>query len=238
MSVRTPDIPGTMIKVAAAATAMMITVALICAGCAADSHKHEKEHIMSSQSGKWSPELSAVEEAALFQIADDTLKWCVKKDSGDFSFDKYDLTEKLKIERATFVTLKINGMLRGCIGSLVPVAPLYKSVHDNAVNAALHDPRFSPVSSNEVSQLEVHISVLSPITPIKSLDEFRIGEHGIILTKGYHRAVYLPEVAVEQHWSREETLSSLSVKAGLAPDAWKSGASFEVFSSVSIESEQ
>ena len=185
-------------------------------------------------SAAWSPQLSESEEQTLFAIANDTLSWCVKGGRGGFDFGKYEITEKLKIQTATFVTLKINGRLRGCIGSLEPVAPLYESVHDNAVNTALRDHRFPPVGTDELPQLEVHISILSPIVPIKTLDEFRIGEHGIILTKGYNRAVYLPEVATEQGWTVEETLSSLSQKAGLPPDAWKTGAAFEVFSSAGI----
>ena len=138
---------------------------------------------------------------------------------------------------ATFVTLKMGGMLRGCIGSLEPVAKLYESVHDNAVNAALKDPRFRPVSAGELPPLDVHISVLSPIVEIDSLDAFKLGEHGIILEKGRHRAVYLPEVAPEQGWSVDETLSSLSQKAGLSADAWRTNTSFSVFSSVVLAQE-
>jgi AmmeMemoRadiSam system protein A len=142
------------------------------------------------------------------------------------------MTPKIKEPTATFVTLKIGGRLRGCIGSLVPMAPMYRSVHDNAVNAALKDTRFAPVRSAELPQLDVSISILSPIAAIESLDDFHIGEHGIIIEKGRHRAVYLPEVAVEQKWTKEETLSSLSTKARMAPDGWREGAKFKVFSSV------
>ncbi|MFO7871586.1 MAG: AmmeMemoRadiSam system protein A [Kiritimatiellia bacterium] len=188
--------------------------------------------IKETRSGEWSPGLTEDEKKTLFAIAGDTLEWCVKGGKGKFSFEDYAVTEKMKVETATFVTLKINGNLRGCIGSLEPVAPMYRSVHDNAVNAALRDPRFPPVNVMELERLDVHISLLSPIVPIDSLDEFKLGEHGIILEKGFHRAVYLPEVAVEQEWTKEETLSSLSRKAGLGPDAWKAGTSFKVFSSV------
>ena len=78
----------------------------------------------------------------------------------------------------------------------------------------------------------MHISLLSPIIDIASVDEFKIGEHGIIIEKGSYRAVYLPEVAVEQKWTKEETLSSLSLKAGMDRDGWRKGAKFKVFSSV------
>lgn len=193
-----------------------------------------KEHkLKESRSGEWSPELTDDEKETLFKIAEDTLDWCVRGGRGDF-FDSrgYNLTEKIKKDYATFVTLKIDGMLRGCIGSLQAVEPLYRSVHNNAVNAALRDFRFRPVTSKEIDQIDVHISILSPIRDIGSLEEFKIGEHGIILQKGFSRAVYLPEVAVEQNWNVDETLSSLSRKAGLSADAWKKGASFKVFSSV------
>jgi len=191
-----------------------------------------KEH----KSGAWSPELTDAEKKTLFKIAQDSLAWCVAGGKGEFRFDSYTLTPKLNAKTATFVTLKIGGMLRGCIGSLVPVEALCKSVHGNAVNAAMQDPRFRPVSTNELPALEVHVSILSPIKDIASLDEFKIGEHGIILEKGFARAVYLPEVAVEQGWTKDETLSSLSEKAGMSSDAWKSGSKFKIFSSVVLES--
>jgi AmmeMemoRadiSam system protein A len=187
-----------------------------------------KEH----KSGEWTPGLSSEEQLTLFRIADDTLAWCVGGRKGDFSFEKYDLTAKLKAVTATFVTLKRGERLRGCIGSLVPVAEMYKSVHDNAINAAMNDYRFQAVTALELPTLDVHISLLSPIRQIETIDDFRLGEHGIIVTKDRRRAVYLPEVAVEQGWTKEETLESLCHKAGLPGDAWREGATFQVFSSV------
>jgi AmmeMemoRadiSam system protein A len=183
------------------------------------------------KSGDWSPGLSDSEMETLFSIANDTLDWCVEGGES-FDFSRYELTDKLQTATATFVTLKIDGMLRGCIGSLAPVEELYRSVHNNAVNAAMKDPRFRPVTSDERGRLEVDISILSPIVPIGGIDEFRLGEHGIILEKGRYRSVYLPEVALEQRWDVEQTLSSLSEKAGLPSDGWREGASFSVFSSV------
>ena len=189
--------------------------------------------IHEEKSGEWTPGLSEAEQATLFAIGEDTLQWCVEKPKTVFSFEKYALTDKLKLDRATFVTLKTKkGMLRGCIGSLAPVAPLYRSVHDNAINAALRDHRFPQVTARELTGLVVHISILSEIKPIPSLEKFKIGEHGIILEKGRYRAVYLPEVALEQGWTKEETLTCLSRKAGLSGDAWKKDTRFQVFSSV------
>ena len=176
--------------------------------------------------------LTEAEKGTHFAIANDTLKWCVAVRHGKFDFTKYSITPLLKVEMATFVTLKIHGDLRGCIGSLAPVEPLYQSVHNNAVNAALRDPRFNPVEDRELPLIEVDVSVLSPIRDIPSIADFKIGQQGIILAKGRYRAVYLPEVATEQGWTMEETLASLSQKAGLRPDAWREGATFQVFESV------
>jgi AmmeMemoRadiSam system protein B/AmmeMemoRadiSam system protein A len=195
---------------------------------AAPKEEQVKEH----RSGTWSPGLTPAEKKTLFDIARDTLAWCVKGGPGKFSFEGYALTEKMKQETATFVTLKIQGQLRGCIGTLEPIEPLYLSVHHNAINAAIRDPRFMPVQPAELEPISIDVSILSPTRDIPSPAEFKIGQHGIIMAKGLRRAVYLPEVAPEQGWTVEETLSSLSQKAGLPPDAWKAGARFQVFESV------
>jgi MEMO1 family protein len=194
-----------------------------------------KEH----RSGDWTPGLSEEEKTTLFAIANDTLSWCVNRSKEPFSFEKYGLTDKLKARCATFVTLKkSNGDLRGCIGSLAPVDAMYKSVHGNAVNASMRDHRFAPVSPAELERIDVHISLLSPIVEIPSADDFKIGAHGIIVSKNGRRGVFLPEVAVEQKWTREQTLNYLCAhKAGLAADAWKEGAKLEVFSSVVLSLE-
>lgn len=204
-----------------------------------DSAKSAKEggNVKEQRSGEWTPALTDAEKATLFAIAQDTLDWCVKGGKADFAFDRYTITDKMKKDMATFVTLKIGDMLRGCIGSLAPVEPLYKSVHNNAINAAVHDYRFRPVGAGELSKINVHISILSPIRDIPSLDEFKLGEHGIIMEKGPYRAVYLPEVAIEQKWTKDETLESLSEKAGLPGDAWKKGTKFKIFSSVVLSKE-
>lgn len=189
-----------------------------------------KEH----RSGEWTPELTDAEKETLFAIAMDTLEWCTRKSRLPFDFSRYALTDKLKAKTATFVTLKVKATdeLRGCIGTLEPREALYLSVHSNAVNAAMNDTRFEPVTFAELAGLNVHVSILSPIRDIASIDEFKLGEHGIILTKMMFRSVFLPEVAIEQKWTREQTLAHLSRKAGMPADAWKQGAKFKVFSSV------
>jgi len=189
--------------------------------------------IIEHAGGTWNPALTEKEKNTLFAIAAQTLKWCVERGKGKFPMDTFEITPKLKNDTATFVTLKINGELRGCIGSLSPEEPLYLSVHHNAVNAALHDYRFQPVEKDELPRIEVDVSILSPIREIPSLDDFKLGQQGIILEKGMRRAVFLPEVAVEQKWTRDQTLTHLALKAGLEPDAWKKeDARFYVFESV------
>ncbi len=134
---------------------------------------------------------------------------------------------------AAFVTVTRHARLRGCIGTIKATEPLYASVMHNAVNAVRNDMRFNPVTPAELGDLELEISVLSPMRPIASPDEFRVGKQGIVLEKDGRRAVFLPQVATEQGWDRDQTLGHLAVKAGLPADAWKTGAHFQVFTTQS-----
>lgn len=141
------------------------------------------------------------------------------------------LPARLRAPAGAFVTLKRYGALRGCVGYIDPIEPLYRAVLDNGDKAARRDPRFQPVQVSELDGLEVEVSVLTPPHPIASWEQFRVGEEGIVLTQGNRRAVYLPEVAAMTGWTREETLSQLALKAGLPEDAWRNGASLAVFNS-------
>lgn len=139
---------------------------------------------------------------------------------------------------AAFVTLKRRGALRGCIGHIEAHEELWKSIRNNAVAAAIHDNRFTPVSPGEVPGLSLEISVLTPPKAIASLEEFVTGRHGIILEAGHNRAVFLPQVAPEQGWDRETTLSYLAMKAGLGPEGWKRpDAVFKVFEAIVFSEE-
>jgi len=121
--------------------------------------------------------------------------------------------------------------LRGCIGYIYPVKSLLAAVCENAINAASVDPRFSPVSTEELSKLEIEINVLTKPSPVPSWQDIKLGEDGIVLKKGEHQAVFLPKVAPEFGWDLQETLGQLSLKAGLSPDAWRQGTQFEIFQS-------
>jgi AmmeMemoRadiSam system protein B/AmmeMemoRadiSam system protein A len=139
------------------------------------------------------------------------------------------ISDAMKPARAAFVTLKKNGMLRGCIGDIFPRQPLYKSVIINAINACVNDRRFSPVSQDELKDITIEISALTVPAPIASSDEIRIGIDGVVLNKNGQSAVFLPQVAPEQGWNVEQMLTQLSLKARLPADGWKEGASFLVF---------
>ena len=138
---------------------------------------------------------------------------------------KMELSETdpiLKQEMGAFVTLNEHGQLRGCIGNLSASGPLYLTVRDMAVEAAIDDPRFSALALSELKDVEIEISVLSPLKRVDSADKVELGKHGVLVRKGYHSGVFLPQVATETGWSKEEFLNTLCTqKAGLSPDAWK-----------------
>jgi AmmeMemoRadiSam system protein A len=123
-----------------------------------------------------------------------------------------------------FVTLHKDGELRGCIGHIVPDAPLHDSVARCAVAACSSDPRFSPVSADELSHVHIELSVLGPLEPIAGPLDVEIGLHGLLVEKGRRRGLLLPQVATEWKWDREQFLAQTCHKAGLALDAWKNGA--------------
>ncbi len=142
----------------------------------------------------------------------------------------YDtIPPKFMEKGAVFVTLQKNGQLRGCIGDILPQKPLVDSIITRAYSAALEDSRFQKVTVEELSQLDIEVSVLTPPIPVSGYDKIQIGTHGIILQKGKNSAVFLPQVPVEQGWTLEETLSHLSQKAGLKSDDWKEDCIFYVF---------
>lgn len=173
--------------------------------------------------------LSDSDKVSLLRLARSAMESkLLRKSLPDFD----DAPENLKAVASCFVTLHTSdGNLRGCIGNIGAFEPLIMNILHNAVNSAFGDPRFAPVSSKEeLDSLELEISVLSNPAEISSLDEFVIGKHGIIIQKNRRSAVFLPQVAPEQGWNKDMTLTHLSMKAGLAPDAWRDDdAVFSVF---------
>lgn len=128
-----------------------------------------------------------------------------------------------------FVTLERRGQLRGCIGEINSKEPLIKVITRCARAAALEDPRFRPVRPDELSEIKIEISVLSPPRESRA-EEIEPGKHGLIVSRGYRRGVLLPQVAMERGWEAERFLEEVCVKAGLERQAWKaSGVVIETF---------
>jgi AmmeMemoRadiSam system protein B/AmmeMemoRadiSam system protein A len=138
----------------------------------------------------------------------------------------------LREPRGVFVTLKKRGELRGCIGRMIPDRPLAELVGAMALQSAFEDTRFSPVTLRELADLEIEISVLTPMKPVSGPNDIVVGRDGVLLRKGGKSAVFLPQVAPEQGWGRDEMLNHLSQKAGLPSGAWRDGASFLTFQAV------
>ncbi len=148
--------------------------------------------------------------------------------------DEKSVPEKLKKKAGAFVTLDKVGEslrekeLRGCIGYIEPIMPLYKTVMEAAISAATQDPRFEPVKLEEMDNIIVEVTILTPpeLIKVKSPREYpkhiEIGKHGLIVEYGIYRGLLLPQVPVEYGWSKEEFLSHTCMKAGLLPDCWLS----------------
>jgi len=132
-----------------------------------------------------------------------------------------DVPEKLKEPYGIFVTLTKHGNLRGCIGHIIADEPLYKICQEMAKAAALNDPRFNPVSEKELSDIEIEISVLTPMEKVKDFKDIIIGRDGLYIRRGYYSGLLLPQVATDYGWNVEEFLEQTCVKAGLPEDAYK-----------------
>ena len=132
--------------------------------------------------------------------------------------------------RGAFVTIKIDGRLRGCIGRIIGDVPLAKIINEMAVEAATSDPRFPALTPEELEKIELEISVLSPLKKIDDIKEIKVGVHGLIIRKAFFSGLLLPQVAAEYKWTREEFLQQTCLKAGLPKDAWKDNAEIYIFS--------
>ncbi len=174
--------------------------------------------------------LSEKDRRLLLEIARKALQRHYEK-GGAFKAEDLgiEITDAMRRTQSAFVTLTKRGDLRGCIGGIYPTQPLCREVKERALDAALNDSRFDPVAAEELPGLHIEISAMTPPAPVASYKDIIIGRHGMILEKEGRRAVFLPQVAPEQKWDLPTTLRHLSRKAGLPEDAWKEGASFQVF---------
>ena len=161
------------------------------------------------------------ERKELLELARKSIDFSLKNNKLQYKPEKPS-NKKLVEERAVFVTLKIDGELRGCIGQMVATQPLYLAVADFAYNAAFKDPRFYPLTKEELNQIHIEISVLTPMEKVSSWKELKVGIDGVLIKKGARSGVFLPQVATETGWDLETFLSNLcSHKAGLSPDSYK-----------------
>jgi AmmeMemoRadiSam system protein A len=137
-------------------------------------------------------------------------------------------TAHLAEPRGAFTSLYLQGELRGCVGYVLPVSPVYRAVADTARAAAFEDTRFHPVTLAEAPHLEIELSILSPPQAIAA-EAVEIGRHGLLISLGGQRGLLLPQVPTEHNWDRTTFLEQTCRKAGLALDAWKNGATIEAF---------
>jgi AmmeMemoRadiSam system protein A len=131
-----------------------------------------------------------------------------------------DLWTKLEAPRGVFTTLHLHGSLRGCVGYVAAIRPLFQAVAETACAAAFEDSRFRPVTAQEAPHLKISLSVLSPLFPIRA-EQVVIGRHGLVISDGIRRGLLLPQVPEEHGWDRETFLEQTCHKAGLPADAWK-----------------
>jgi AmmeMemoRadiSam system protein A len=138
------------------------------------------------------------------------------------------LSEHLSEPRGAFTSLYLRGELRGCVGYVLPISPVYRAVADTARAAAFEDTRFHPVTLPEARDLQIELSILSPPRPI-SAEAVEVGRHGLLISMAGRRGLLLPQVPTEHHWDRTTFLEQTCRKAGLPLDAWQNGATIEAF---------
>jgi AmmeMemoRadiSam system protein B/AmmeMemoRadiSam system protein A len=163
--------------------------------------------------------LSEQEQKRLMKIAKESVHSYIR-DNQVFEIENEQLPNLLQ-ERGAFVTLKIKNRLRGCIGYTSPVKPLNQTVRDVAIQAAAKDPRFRPVTMNELNLLDYEISVLSPFRKVLDIKNIKVGKHGLLIKKDQKAGLLLPQVPVEQNWDRVTFLEQTCQKAGLPSNAWE-----------------
>jgi len=181
--------------------------------------------------------LNEEQQKILLKLARDTIETYLKTGKR-MQFETDD--ERLKVKQGAFVTLRKHGNLRGCIGHILPVEPLCDTVIDMAIASSTEDPRFRRVTLDEMKDIDIEISVLSVPRRVKSADEIELGKHGVIVSKGMRKGVFLPQVATETGWDKVTFLEHLCAdKAGLSKDAWKDKDTvIEVFTAQLFEEEK
>jgi uncharacterized protein len=169
-------------------------------------------------------EFSPEERTVLLRLAHDSIASLLERREISFHPPSAHLSEP----RGVFTSLYKGGKLRGCVGYVLPACDVYRAVAETARAAAFDDTRFAPITKEELSDLQVELSVLSPPQPILP-DDVEIGRHGLLIGHHGRRGLLLPQVAVEHQWDRITFLEQTCRKAGLPLDAWKKGATLHGF---------
>ena len=175
------------------------------------------------------PPLNEDEQRCLLTLARQAIAAALRDSELDLAAVAAALpSRRLATAGAAFVSLHKQERLRGCVGFVASLKPLYQTVVEAARAAAFHDQRFSPLGMDELPEVEIEISVLSPFFAVAP-EDVRPGEHGLMVSLGHQRGLLLPQVASERGWTRERFLEETCAKAGLERDAWKHGARLEAF---------
>jgi AmmeMemoRadiSam system protein A len=174
-------------------------------------------------------ELTPEEKQILLKTAREAISARLEKRKPSYP----ESTEILKKKCGAFVTLHEHGNLRGCIGFVIASKPLIDTVAETAQSSAFNDPRFPALTAQELKDIDIEISVLSPLRRVESVEEVRVGVHGIMLRSGFRSGLLLPQVATEYGWDRDTFLTHTCYKAGLPGDCWRSpDTEIEVFSAI------
>jgi AmmeMemoRadiSam system protein B/AmmeMemoRadiSam system protein A len=175
------------------------------------------------------PHLTAVEKDRLLTIARESIAQHLE----DGAVPEFNVTEPSLLRKSgAFVTLERAEELRGCIGHILARQALHATVQQAAVSAATEDPRFPRLSPEELDEITIEISVLSPLRRVTHTESIEVGRHGLVIVAEGRSKLLLPQVASEEGWTREEFLEAVSRKAGLANDAWRQGAALYTFTAI------
>ncbi|MGO9126378.1 MAG: AmmeMemoRadiSam system protein A [Terriglobales bacterium] len=173
---------------------------------------------------EFTPEFTPEERSILLKLAHESIESALE--NREIPLDSP--SPHLAAPRGAFTTLYFRGELHGCVGFVLPVASLYRTVAETARAAAFEDTRFLPVTREQAPELKVSLSVLSGLQPIRA-EEVEVGRHGLVISHHGRRGLLLPQVPIEHGWDRVIFLQQTCHKAGLPPDAWQKGATIEAF---------
>jgi len=163
-------------------------------------------------------ELTREEKITLLKVARNSIREALLGEKPEPPEIDSDIFHK---KRGAFVTLHNHGQLRGCVGFIIEAKPLIDTIKEMAQAAALRDSRFEPVKADEIDDIDIEISVISPLHEIDNINEIIVGTHGLMIRRGFFSGLLLPQVATQQGWNRQAFLEYTCLKAGLPADAWK-----------------